>query len=90
MSTEFGFIANRLWQLNSAIGVKPLDLLKAMVYEIEKGALNPDTMVVVFTEPAKTEKDGGEIMRYRANLTRSGEVLLLDQAHFGAMRHLIT
>lgn len=79
------FVAKRLSQLKSSIGVKPEELLQALLYELETGAIKAERMVVVYEEPDRSDGTPGDICRWRANCTRQEEVHILDLAHYGAL-----
>lgn len=77
----------RLQSIENSRDITPVELLRMVLDDIERGEINPDGLVVIWCRRPKAGDDRGwECGTYRANMTRDQELVQLRLAERRCMR----
>ena len=74
----------RVREAKSCLGVRPVDLLRTMADDIERGDLKVDGLLLLYIK--RPEFEDWDTGAYRCGLTRDAELVLLDLAHERTIR----
>lgn len=69
--------------------VSVLDLLRAVANDVESGDIEASSVVIIAAHLPETTGEMWRFNTYRAGVTRSKEVMILDLAHHKAMRDMV-
>ena len=77
----------RLQTIENSEDIKPAELLRMVLDDIERGAISPDGILVLYC----TRPEDGEWVcgTYRANLTRDQELVQIELAKMRCLRDWI-
>lgn len=90
MTTDMSeFERARLDRETSALQVTPLQLLRAVLYDIENHLINPDGILIIAVQRKDTGVDHLHLDRYRAGLSRMAEIAVLSAAESRAINSWI-
>ena len=74
----------RVRQAQSCLDVRPVDLLRTMADDIERGDIKVDGLLLLYIN--RPEGENWDTGAYRCGLTRDAELVLLDLAHERTIR----
>lgn len=77
----------RLQRINCSKDIAPLELLRMVIDDIERGEIAPDGLAVIWCR--RPESDPWEAGTYRANLPRDQELVQLRLAEVRCLRSWI-